>query len=212
MPGSLSPSRKKPKSAAISHAFPPHTKLFDLERPPRRIYLLRSGHVLLACGRSAIVDYLRPGEFFGEQSLLGPRYRYQIATCLTPVQVSTYRKSDLLNLLQKDRGFATRMLKSCALRMNRYEGRIREFVTERAERRLLLLLFRFVPPRANSGWVRLEFSPTNTEIAKTIRSTRWQVAHFMRHFQQLGWLDRRPDLWVRPEGLRIFLESPPAAR
>jgi hypothetical protein len=47
----------------------------------------------------------------------------------------------------------------------------------------------------------LEFSPTNTEIAKTIGSTRWQVAHFMRHFQQLGWLERRPDLWVHCETL-----------
>jgi CRP-like cAMP-binding protein len=168
--------------------------------------------VQLSRGRKTIVDYLGPGEFFGEQCLLGPRYRDQIATCLSPVQVLAYRKSDLPDLLRKDRRFATRMLKNFALRMNRYEEHIREFVTERAERRLALLLFRFAPSRAESDWVRLQFSPTNTELARTIRSTRWQVAHFMRHFQQLGWLDRRPDLWVRRESLRAFLESPPATQ
>lgn len=212
MPSSLSPNRKKPPSVALSHAFPAQTKLFDLQHAPSRIYLLRSGQVQLARGHKTIVDYVGPGEFFGEQCLLGPRYRDQIATCLSPVQVSAYRKSDLLDLLQKDRRFATSMLKNFALRMNRYEGKIREFVTERAERRLALLLFRFVPSRATADWVRLQFSPTNTELARTIRSTRWQVAHFMRRFQQLGWLDRRPDLWVRPEGLRKFLEAPLATR
>ncbi len=205
MPGSLSPSRTTPRSAAVFHAFPAHTKLFDLECPPRRVYLLRSGYVLLACGRRAIVDYLSPGSFFGEQCLLGPEYGHQIATCLSPVQVFTYRKSDLLGLLQKDRRFALRLLKNFALRLNRYEKNLGDFVVERAERRLALLLFRFVPSRANSDWVRLQFSPTNTELARTIGSTRWQIAHFMRHFQQLGWLDRRPDLWVRPEDLRAFL-------
>ena len=211
MPSSLSPTRTKPRSGDVSHAFPAHTKLFDLERPPRRVYLLRSGRVLLACGRRTIVDYLSPGNFFGEQCLLGPGYQHQIATCLSPVQVSTYRKSDLLDLLRKDRRFALRVLKNLALRLNRYKKNRRDFVAERAERRLALLLFRFVPSRANSGWVRLEFSPTNTEIAKTIGSTRWQVAHFMRHFQQLGWLERRPDLWVHCETLGAFL-APPSAR
>jgi len=212
MPSSLSTSRQKSSSAAISHAFPAHTKLFDLEHPPRCVYLLRSGRVLLARGRKVIVDYLSPGSFFGEQCLLGPTFREQIATCLSPVEVSTYRRSDLVHLLQKDRRFALRLLKNLALRLNRYEANVGDLVVERAERRLALLLLRFVSARADSGWVRLQCSPTNTELARTIGSTRWRVAHFMRRFQQLGWLERRPDLWVHREGLRRFLESAPTLR
>ena len=86
MPSSLSPNRKKPPSVAISHAFPAQTKLFDLQHTPSRIYLLRSGQVQLARGHKTIVDYVGPGEFFGKQCLLGPRYRDQIATCLSPVK------------------------------------------------------------------------------------------------------------------------------
>ncbi|HUI77589.1 MAG TPA: Crp/Fnr family transcriptional regulator [Bryobacteraceae bacterium] len=205
MRSSLSRSRKKFTRGIAFHDFPAKTKIFDLDRPSRNIYLLRSGRVQLARGREAILDYLKPGNFFGEQCLLGPRGQGQIAKTLSPVRVSTFRRADLLDHVQKDRRFSLRLLKNLALRLNRYEESLRDSVTERAERRLARLLFRFLPARAHSGWVRLEFSPSNAELARTIGSTRWRVAHFMGRFQQLGWLDRRPDLWVRVEGIREFL-------
>jgi CRP/FNR family transcriptional regulator, cyclic AMP receptor protein len=210
MPGSLSASRKHRKSGPVLHDFPARAKLFDLDRAARRVYLLRSGRVQIACGREAIVDYLTPGNFFGEQCLLGPRHRGQIATSLSPVQVLAFRRSELLDLLQKDRRFALRLLKNLALRLNRYEQIIRDSVAEGAERRLARLLFRFLPARAGPGWVRLQFNPSNPELAKTIGTTRWRIAHFMQKFHEMGWLDRRPDLWVRTEGISDFLQSPPA--
>jgi CRP/FNR family transcriptional regulator, cyclic AMP receptor protein len=209
MPGSLSPSRKKSVSGPVAHDFPAKTKLFELERGSRHVYLLRSGRVRLARGREAILDYLMPSNFFGEQCLLGTKYQNQTATCLTPVQVTRYRKSQLLDLLQTDRRFLLQLLKNLSLRLNRYEETIRDSVAERAERRLARLLLRFVPVHTNAGWVRLEFSPTNSDLAKTIGTTRWRIAHFMHEFQRLGWLDRRPELWVRVEGLRDYLGSTP---
>jgi CRP-like cAMP-binding protein len=163
--------------------------------------------VQLARGREAIVDYLTPGDFFGEQCLLVPPHRSQIAISLSPVRVEIFSKSQLLNLLQKDRRFAMRLLKNLAVRLNWYEETIRDSIADRAERRLARLLFRFIPRHAGPGWVRLQFSPSNPELAKTIGSTKWRVAHFMRRFQQMGWLDRRPDLWVRTEGIEEFLRN-----
>jgi CRP/FNR family transcriptional regulator, cyclic AMP receptor protein len=212
MQKSLSPSRKNRTNGRVVHDFPAKAKLFDLDHAPRRVYLLRSGRVQLTCGREAIIDYLTPGNFFGEQCLLGPRYRGQIAKSLSPVQVFAFRRSELVDLLQKDRRFALRLLKNLALRLNRYEQTIRDSVAERAELRLARRLFRFLPPRARSGWVRLQFNPSNSELAKTIGTTRWRIAHFMREFRESGWLDRRPELWVRTEGIREFLQSAPARR
>jgi len=209
MPGSLSPSRKHHKSGRMVHDFPAGAKLFDLNRAPSRVYLLRSGRVQIARRRDAIVDYLTPGDFFGEQCLLAPRHRDQIATSLSPVQVSAFRRWELLDLLQKDRRFALRLLKNLALRLNRYEQIIRDSVAEGAEQRLARLLFRFLPARAGPGWVRLQFNPSNPELAKTIGTTRWRIAHFMQRFHEMGWLDRRPELWVRTEGIREFIQSAP---
>ncbi|MBZ5594219.1 MAG: Crp/Fnr family transcriptional regulator [Acidobacteriia bacterium] len=182
-----------------------------MDRPSRCMYLLRSGRVQLANGRGAIVDFLTPGDFFGEKCLLGVRHQGQIATCRSPVKVHAFHKSELLDRMQHDRRFALHLLKSLALRLDRYEQALGDFVTERVERRLARLLSRLAPAKPASGWVRLEFSPTNSELARTIGTTRWQVSHYMRRFQQLGWLARRPAIWVYREGLTAFLESPRAA-
>jgi CRP/FNR family transcriptional regulator, cyclic AMP receptor protein len=204
---SFSRSSKNPTTGPVGHDYPAKAKLFDIDRAPRQVYLLRSGTVQLARGHESIVDYLSPGDFFGEQCLLGPSQSSQIAVSLSPVHVDVFKTSKLLDLVQKDRRFAMRLLKNLTHRLNRYEEMIRDSVADPAERRLARLLFRFVPAHASSDWVQLLFSPNNSELAKTIGTTRWRVAHFMHHFQQLGWLGRRPELWVRPEGIREFLQS-----
>ncbi len=99
------------------------------------------------------------------------------------------------------------LLKGLALRLDRYEQLLADFLAERIERRLARLLSRLTPAKPASGWVRLQFSPSNSELARTIGTTLWQVSHYMRRFQQLGWLQRRPALWVHREGLDEFLES-----
>jgi CRP/FNR family transcriptional regulator len=161
--------------------------------------------VKLSSGRDAVVGYIARGDFFGEKSFLTPRRAGQIAEALSPVKVSAFRKSELVACLQRDRRFALRVLRNLTLRLDRTEEMIHAFVTDPAERRLARLLLRFVPASAVSGWVRLRFSPSNADLGKTIGTTRWRIAHFMRHFQDLGWLIRRHGLVVRSEGLREFL-------
>ena len=121
-----------------------------------------------------------------------------------------FRKSEILDAVVRDRRFALRLLKNLALRLDGHEQALRLFVAERAERRLARLLLRLAPVRPASGWVPLRFSPSNPELARTIGSTRWRISHFMGRFQQLGWLQRRPGLWIHREGLQEFLERPAA--
>jgi CRP-like cAMP-binding protein len=187
--------------------FPARITFFDTNRPSRYVYLLRSGRIHLTNSRGAIVDYLAPGNFFGEKCLLGPRYQSQIATSRSPVDVNVFRKSELLDRIQRDRRFALRLLKNFALRLDRYEQVLADFVAERTECRLARLLSRLASASPRSGWVQLQVSPSNSELARTIGTTRWQISHYMGRFQRLGWLQRRPDLWVHREGLNEFLES-----
>jgi len=187
--------------------FPAGTTLFDAQSPCRRVYLLHSGQVRLAADRGAIVEYLSRGDFFGESFLLGPRGGNLTAKCLSPVEVTRFRKSDLWDRVRRDPRFARELINSLARRLDRYQQTIQDAVVERAERRLALLLWRFLPVRPSAGWVRLRFSPSNSELAHSIGSTRWRIAHFMRRFQRLGWLERRPELWAFRERLAEFLES-----
>ena len=188
--------------------FPAGTKIFDPEHPARRIYLLNAGRVRLSDGPKAIVDELTSGAFFGEKCFLPPYRSDSTATTLSPVVVTVYRGSDLLRGVQRDPLFARRLLKNLALRLDRCEQAIRDFVTEPAERRLARLLSRFTPARPASGWVRLPLRATNVELAQMVGTTRSRVSHFLNHFQRLGWLGRRgEELWVHREGLNQFLSS-----
>jgi CRP-like cAMP-binding protein len=187
--------------------------LFDDNNPSRNIFLLRSGRVQLWSGRDAVLDYLVPGDFFGLQSILrgqatDQRARVQTARVLSSAKISVFSKASLLNQIQQDRRFAMRFVRNVATRMDRFEAATRDFVTEPAESRLARLFLRLAPAGATSGWVRLLFSPSNSQLAKTIGTTRSRVSHFMSRFQQLGWLRRRPDLWINYEGLRAFVETP----
>lgn len=209
MPSILTHGHRNPgngEGEAIIH-FPAGAKVFDLDHPSRRIYLLRTGCVQLASGREAVLDQLTPGNFFGEGCLLGARHGRQVATAVSPVTVSAFGAAQLLDRVQQDRRFARRLLKNLAVQLDRRRATICDFVTEPAERRLALLLSRLVPASPISGWVRLRLSPSNSEFARTIGATRWRVSYFLRQFRESGWLERRPELWVRQEGLREFLIS-----
>jgi CRP-like cAMP-binding protein len=139
--------------------------------------------------------------------LLSPPHRREVATCLSPIDIMAFRSSQLLDRVQQDRRFALRLLRSLALRLGQRGVVIRDFVAEPAEHRLARLLFRLAPSRPASGWVQLRFTPSNSELAKPIGTTRARISHFMQHLRQMGCLERRPKLWVRRERLWAFLES-----
>ena len=204
MPGSLNHGRKG-GSLKGPLEFSHGRTLYGADQAPARIYLLLAGGVQLASGRGAIVDYLGKDDFFGEKTFLAGQTAGQTAKSISAVKVRSFSKSELLDYIQQDRRFDARLLRNLAERLDRHEQALEDFVAEPAERRLARLLWRLLPPRAASGWVPLRFSPSNSELARTIRSTRWRIAHFMRHFQRLGWLDRRPELWVRCDGISQYL-------
>src|SRR5579862_8043427 len=132
-------NNKQKKTETILH-FPAGTDPLHLDYFSSRMYLLRAGTVRLSHGREAILDHLTPGNFFGEECLLPSRQRSQAARCLSPVTVSAFRPSQLLDRVQQDRRFASRLLRNLALRLDRCGQTIRDFVAEPAERRLAQLI------------------------------------------------------------------------
>jgi CRP-like cAMP-binding protein len=208
LPGSPKAGRKRRTrgQATGENRFPAGTKIFSEELPCSRMYLLRKGRVQISIGKQAILDYLSARDFFGEQVFLRPERRRQTAQTVAPVSVSAFRIADLLDRIQKDRRFARRLITNLVVRLEARGEVIRDFVTEAAEQRLARLFLRLIPARNGSGWVRLRFNPSNAEMARTIGTTRARIAYFTGRFRRLGWLERRPELWVNREGLLEFLQ------
>lgn len=199
-------ARKKLPTGSVQQ-FPPRAVLFDATHPAATIFLLRSGWVQLLSGDNAIVDCLGPGAIFGERSLLGWPANSLSARALTPVRVTSFDRSQLLERLQADRRFALRLLKAFATRTHRYEQTIADFIADPAEIRLARLLARALPPKPASGWVRLPYELSHRALAKTIGTSRWRIALFMRRFREAGWLRRDDGLWIERSGLARFLNE-----
>ena len=196
---------RKREPAGVSLSLAARAKLFDPIRASHRIYRLESGRVRLSSDGEAILDHLTPGDFFGEKCLLRARPQEQAATALSPVKMTCFRRSELLDCVQRDRRLALRLLMNLAARIDRYEKALRDFVVEPAEVRLAQVLSRLTSLRQASGWVRLPLTLSNLEFAKMIGTTRWRVSHFLHHFQQLGWLRFDRGMCVKREGLTGYL-------
>lgn len=181
------------------------TILFDSGHPCRRVYLLRSGYVQLLSGREAVLDLLVPGTFFGQQSLLPAARAAVIAKAVSPATASVFAKSEVLRRMSEDRRFALALLKSLVRRLDGYEEKIRDFVVEPAQTRLVRLLLRLAPPRPAQGWVRLPCPLSNPDLARMIGTTRERVSHFLNDLQRRGWVRREQTLWIQREGLAGML-------
>lgn len=199
------PKRRTRGQSTGNNRFRAGVKIFSEDRPSSRIYQLRSGRVQISRRNETILDYLVAHDFFGEETLLDRKRRVQTAKAVTPVSVTTFRVSDLLDRVQRDRRFTLQLLKNLARRLDGRGVMIHDFVTEPAERRLARLLFRLTPGPGSSGWARLRFSPSNSEMARTVGTTRGRIMYFIGLFRRIGWLDRRPELWVHREGIREYL-------
>lgn len=196
-----------PKWRTRITAFPARSTLLRHELPPDCVFLLVSGCVKLTRGSRTVLDYLRPGDFFGVKCLASGLQEHLVATTLSPVEVVVVRKNRLSRLLRSDVNFTRQLVTSLVTRMDRYERVIESLVTDNAERRLARLLLDSAYTETVSEWIQLKCSPNNSDLAKSVGTTRWRIAHFMRKFQNQGWLERRPELWIRPHAAREFLRT-----
>lgn len=204
---SVSRSRGCSENGERTLRLPAGTILFDSARPSRRMQRLNAGRVRLLAQTKTAVEYLEPGDFFGETCLLRSRCGDQIAQTLTPVEIAIFQRSELLNRIQHDRLFASALLRNLARRIQRYQTAVTEFVTEPAERRLALLLIRLAPRRRASDWVRLPFTLTNLELARTIGTTRGRISYFLNRFERQGCLIRHEGLNINVVRCEEFLKS-----
>lgn len=207
LPGKAARRARKKLPRGSVQQFPARAVLFDATHPGATIFLLRSGWVQLLSGENAILDCLGPGAVFGERSFLGRAANNLSARALTSVRVTAFDRSQLLDRLQIDRRFALRLLKAFATRTHRYEQAIADFIADPAEIRLARLLARALPPRPASGWVRLPYELSHRALAKTIGTSRWRIALFMRRFRESGWLRRDDGLWIDRSALGRFLSD-----
>ena len=95
--------------------------LFERGQPAEHLYIILTGHVKLVipsdAGQEKILEFLDPGDVFGECVLL-PGHRWiATAQALAPSRLLSFGKQELADAVQRTPGLALRLLSSVSYRL-----------------------------------------------------------------------------------------------
>lgn len=128
-------------------------------------------------GEEAIIATLRPGDFFGELSLLDGAPRSATAAALEPTETLSLPRSDFLELVGADPALRDALLRSIAGELRRLTGHVEELHFLDLAGRLatrLARLARDADPEASQD-VSLDWPYTQSDLAAMIGATRQSV-------------------------------------
>ncbi len=172
-----------------------------------RVYQLQSGRVKMSIvspeGREVILDFVEPGELFGEMQILDASEDVA-AEALEDSRVLTIPRERLEGLLHNRPGLALRLARLVAVRRQRTELRLRTLayntVPQRLGNLLLQLCRQYGKPHHRGTLLRIRLS--QGELGSLIGASREIVNSTLADFRQKGLVDvSRTQIIVREREL-----------
>lgn len=156
------------------------------------MYLLEGAvtkSVMSRDGKEGVVGLLGPGDFLGEECLIGQTQRMATVAALSAGRLLVIDKRQMLRLLDEQRELAHWFLSRTLARLNRIEDDLADQLFNPSEKRLartLLLLARY---GSRERGPRVLPSLSQTMLAEMVGTTRSRVNFFMNKFKKLGFID-----------------------
>ena len=155
--------------------------IFHQGDPGDSLHVVASGAIKIvlpsAEGEEAIIATLRPGDFFGELSLLDGAPRSATATALEPSETLVLPRNAFFQLVDQDIGLRNALLTGLVRELRRLTGHVEELHFLDLAGRLAMRLTRLAleaAPEAR-GPVRLDWPYTQSDLASMIGGTRQSV-------------------------------------
>jgi CRP/FNR family transcriptional regulator, cyclic AMP receptor protein len=155
--------------------------IFHQGDPGDSLHIVASGAVKIvlpsAEGEEAIIATLRPGDFFGELSIVDGAPRSATATALEPSETLILPRTGFYELLDQVNGLRDALLTGLARELRRLTGHVEELHFLDLAGRLAMRLTRLAReamPEARDE-VRLDWPFTQSDLASMIGGTRQSV-------------------------------------
>jgi len=185
---------------------------FSQGDPADSMFYLQNGHAKLTVvskrGKEATVTLLATGDFFGEESMVGPgTLRTASASAVSVCMALKITKDEMLRVLHEEPVFSDFFMKFILARGIRTQTDLVDQLFNSSERRLartLLLMADF----GQAGEPEPLLPPVTQEtLAEMIGTTRSRVSFFMNRFRKLGYLDYNGRIRVHPSLLNMVLHD-----
>jgi CRP/FNR family cyclic AMP-dependent transcriptional regulator len=185
---------------------------FSQGDPAISIFFLEVGRAKLVVvskrGKEATVSLLGPGDFLGEESLVGVRgFRSSSARAITPCTALKLDREEMVRLLHEKHEFSDLFIKFILVRAVRTQEDLVDQLFNNSEKRLartLLLMAEFGKPGEPETIIpRI----TQEALAEMVGTTRSRVSKFMNRFRELGYIHYNGRIHVHKSLLNVVLHD-----
>jgi CRP-like cAMP-binding protein len=151
-------------------------------------------------GKEIIIDFINPGELFGEIALIDSGERTADAVAIAATRLMVLERRDFLPFLERHPGVCIKLLSLLCARLRQTTGLVEDALFQTVEYRLAKRLLRFAAQfgEPHEDGVLLPLQLSQREIAALIGVTRETVNKQLGNWQDRGWVEiRRGALFVR---------------
>ncbi len=176
------------------------------------VYYLQAGRakltVLSKSGKEATITLLAPGDFVGEDSLVGVQgLRIASATAITACIALKIERSEMIRVMHEEHAFSDMFLKFLLARSIRTQADLIDQLFNSSEKRLariLLIMAEFGKPGEPESLIP---QITQEMLAEMIGTTRSRVSFFMNRFRKLGFISYNGRIRVHKSLLNVVLHD-----
>jgi CRP/FNR family transcriptional regulator, cyclic AMP receptor protein len=183
--------------------YPASSTIFSQEERCTDVHYIKMGVVKLMLvsrrGRSGILGFLGPGDFFGEGCISGRASYLTSAISLVPTIVNVVKHKQMIQILEKEPEVCSRFIKYLLARNHRIEEDLIDHLFNSCERRLARTLLLLAQYDKGSTEELVLSQITHDTLAEMVGSTRSRVNVFMNKFRKLGFIH-----YTRSGGLKIY--------
>lgn len=179
-------------SGTTEFSFRRGQRLFAQGAAADALFLIRRGKVKITVlsehGKEAVIAILNPGDFCGENCLVGEALRTASAEAMTDCSALRIEREAALQLLQQDAAFSDTVVRYLLARNMRIESDLIDQLFNSSEKRLARLLLILAGAGKESAPKPVEPPISQEMLAEMIGTTRSRVSHFMNKFRQHGFI------------------------
>ncbi len=206
----LSPAQAKAfRRVSTARSYKPGELVFGPSRSPRQVYVLEDGLVRLfrvtATGAELTLGYVRPGEIFGEISVVSDRPREGFGQTRAPSRILHVPRAAFLSLLRNHNPILYSVAKRLARHVMDLQSRVQDLVSLDARARLARFLVRIGGEHGHrdDGGLTVNLPLTHEEIGMLIGASRQTVSLLLRELTDAGLVTRRGGQLVLPDPSRV---------
>lgn len=187
---------------------PAGQRIYEPGQTGEVLFFLKGGKVqlfrLTPDGKRLILDDVKPGQFFGEMSLLGQSTGGGFAEATKDSVICAMSRADIVHLLEHQPDVAQRVIERLASQLQEAQSRLETMAYRRLDARLAWVLLHECeePELAVRGL-------TQQDLAEMVGASRESVTRVLTQMVKSGWVEvsRRKIVIRDSEALRAILES-----